>query len=67
MKINEGPIDRIVRVALGVALLALGIFFIKGTLGIVLDVVGAIALITGVTGFCLLYRLFGDFSTLKKN
>ena len=67
MKINEGPIDRIVRVALGVALLALGIFFIKGTLGIVLDVVGAIALITGVTGFSLLYRLFGDFSTLKKN
>jgi hypothetical protein len=67
MKINEGPIDRIVRVALGVALLALGIFVVRGTLGIVLDVVGAIALVTGVTGFCLLYRLFGDFTTVKKN
>jgi uncharacterized RDD family membrane protein YckC len=67
MKINEGPIDRIIRIALGVALLALGVFVVKGTLGIVLDVVGAIALITGVTGFCLLYRLFGGFGTLKKS
>jgi hypothetical protein len=67
MKLNEGPIDRIVRVALGIVLLGLGIFVVKGTLGIVLDVVGAIALITGAVGFCLLYRLFGDFNTLKKS
>jgi hypothetical protein len=25
-----------------------------------------IALVTGVTGFCLLYKLFGSFSTAKK-
>jgi hypothetical protein len=34
-------------------------------LGIVLDVLGVIAVVTAATGFCLLYRLFGDFSTKK--
>lgn len=65
MKVNEGTVDRVVRVILGVVLLGVGLFVVKGTLGIVLDVLGAVALITGITGFCLLYRLFGDFSTKK--
>jgi hypothetical protein len=65
MKVNEGTVDRIVRIVLGVVLLGVGLFVVKGTLGIVLDVVGVVALVTGITGFCLLYRLFGDFSTKK--
>jgi hypothetical protein len=58
MKINESMVDRIIRGVLGLVLLAL--FFtntVAGTLGIVLAVVGAIALITGVVGFCPLYSL----------
>jgi len=66
MKMNEGTIDRVVRIVLGVVLLYIGIMVVGGVWGIVLDVIGAVALITGATGFCLLYKLFGDFTTAKK-
>jgi hypothetical protein len=67
MKMNEGTIDRVVRIVLGVVLLYVGLMVLAGTtLGIVLDVLGAVALVTGATGFCLLYKLFGNFSTAKK-
>lgn len=66
MKVNEGGIDRIIRVALGLVLLGVGVFAVKGTLSVVLDVLGVIAIVTGVTGFCLVYKLLGNFSTTKK-
>jgi hypothetical protein len=51
---------------LGAVLLYVGFFVLAGTpLGIVLDVLGVIGVVTAATGFCLLYRLFGDFSTKK--
>ena len=65
MKMNEGTVDRVVRVVLGIALLYIGYFVVGGFWGIVLDVLGVIALVTGLVGFCLLYRLFGNFSTKK--
>ena len=58
MKTNESSLDRIIRVVLAVVLFAL--YFtntVTGTLGIVFIVLGAIALITGVVGFCPLYAL----------
>lgn len=58
MKVNESMADRGIRVVLGLVLLAL--YFsgvVAGTLGIVLAVVGAIALLTGLVGFCPLYSL----------
>jgi uncharacterized membrane protein HdeD (DUF308 family) len=61
---NESNVDRVIRIILGVLLLVLGIFVYKGTLGIILDIIGAISLFTGLTGFCLLYKLFG-ISTIK--
>ena len=66
MKVNENTVDRIVRVVLGVVLLGVGVFVVKGTLGIVLDVIGVVAIVTGITGFCLLYKVLGNFSTVKK-
>ncbi len=58
MKINESGLDRLIRVVLGVVLLALFAFgVVSGTLGVVFVVVGAVALITGVVGFCPLYTL----------
>ena len=57
---NEGTTDRIVRVVVGAAALAAGFAVgISTGGGIALAVVGAIALITGATGFCPLYRVFG--------
>jgi len=58
MKTNESGLDRIVRVVLGIVLLAL--YFtnvVAGGLGILFIVLGAIALLTGVVGFCPLYSL----------
>jgi hypothetical protein len=66
MKINEGTIDRVIRVMLGVALVYIGYTLGGGVWSVVLYVLGAVAFITGLTGFCLIYRLFGNFSTAKK-
>lgn len=59
-KINEGSADRVIRVVLGIVLLAL--YFmgtVTGTLGWVALVVGVIALATGAVGFCPLYAVLG--------
>jgi hypothetical protein len=60
MKSNEGPIDRIIRAVVGVAVL-LGAFAIgSGSVAFVLLlVVGAILLATAAVGFCPLYRMLG--------
>lgn len=58
MKINESKFDRIIRVLIGVALVALNLLqVVSGPLGVVSLVLGAILLITGVVGFCPLYAL----------
>ena len=64
MKQNENTTDRIIRLVAGVILLAAGLYFTSGTLAIVLDTLGVVALFTAATGFCLLYKLFG-LSTKK--
>ena len=64
-KSNESNWDRILRVVLGVVLLALGWGgVVTGTWGWVLRIVGFIPLLTGLVGWCGLYALFG-FSTRK--
>lgn len=58
MQINEGTVDRVIRVivALVAGFLALSA---SGAAATILWIVAAILLITGVVGFCPLYRLFG--------
>jgi len=69
MKTNEGGADRIVRVVLG--LIALGLAFVEfevmagNLLGIVIAALGAIALFTGIFGFCPAYKICG-LSTSKE-
>jgi len=61
---NESRFDRIIRIVLGIVFVVAAI----GTHGgwsILLYVLGIIALLTGLTGFCLVYRLFG-INTRKK-
>jgi hypothetical protein len=68
-KQNEGILDRIVRVTLGLVFLPAGLFLFGGlqgsVLGLVIAGIGGLALITGLTGFCPLYVPFG-ISTLEK-
>lgn len=58
-KRNEANWDRVGRVVLGLALLALGLFVVDGTLGVVLAVVAFVPLLTGALGSCPLYSVFG--------
>jgi general stress protein CsbA len=60
MKANEGSVDRIVRLVLGVILILAA--YLSGqcsTLTWVVGIVGAIALITGAIGWCGLYAVLG--------
>jgi hypothetical protein len=62
---NESSVDRIIRVVVGLALLALGWGgIVTGGFGIFLKVIGFVPLLTGIVGFCPLYSLF-KFSTKK--
>jgi Inner membrane protein YgaP-like, transmembrane domain len=62
--LNEGEWDRGVRMLGGTLMFGLGWSLATGTPGIVLMGLGAIALITGIAGWCPAYALFG-FSTRK--
>jgi hypothetical protein len=64
-KINESPLDRVIRAVLSLVLLLLGIFVASGVFHIVLIILGAILGITAITGFCLLYSILG-VCTLKE-
>jgi len=55
---NEGTVDRIIRVVTGVALLALGWSeIVTGTLGTVFKVLGFVPLVTSLVGWCPLYAI----------
>ncbi|MDE2343610.1 MAG: DUF2892 domain-containing protein [Betaproteobacteria bacterium] len=63
MNVNEGGLDRVVRVVVGLVLIALAATGKVGAWGWI----GVVPLLTGLMGFCPAYKLFG-FSTcpLKK-
>jgi len=60
MKTNVGSTDKIIRIIVGIILLAAGLLVSMGlVLKIIFIAVGIINLVTAFTGFCLLYTLFG--------
>lgn len=61
---NEGVWDRVVRILAGILLGYAGWMTWPGTLSVVILVVGALALVTGVVGWCPAYALF-NCSTKK--
>ncbi|MGZ2369616.1 YgaP family membrane protein [Ancylomarina sp. YFZ004] len=66
MKKNMGPIDRILRSIVAIALIVLFIMdIITGTIGIVVVVFASIMLISAIIGNCPPYALMG-FNTCKK-
>lgn len=54
MKMNEGKVDRAVRIVLGLAIIGAGVAF-----GSWWGAVGLIGVGTGVVGYCPLYSVFG--------
>ena len=66
MKQNESNVDRIIRAVAGVVLIFLGFSgAFSGGLAVVVGVVGAVLLFTGVLGFCPIYAAL-KIGTLKK-
>ena len=62
--VNEAAWDRLFRIVLGVVLLVVGFGFVGGTAGIIIGIVALVPLLTGLSGWCPLYSLFG-FRTNK--
>jgi len=56
---NESSLDKNIRLGVGVVALLLGIFAFTGALQIVALIIGALGIFTGLTGFCLIYKLLG--------
>jgi hypothetical protein len=55
MNRNEGTLDRALRIIIGLGLLSLTVFGPKTGWGLI----GLVPLLTGLTGHCPAYRLFG--------
>jgi hypothetical protein len=63
---NQANWDRIARVVLGIVLLYLGFGgVVAGGFGIVLNIIGVIALVTGLAGWCPIYAI-AKFRTNKE-
>lgn len=58
---NEGAVDRALRVALGLLLVSLAVTVPSAWWAWI----GVVPLITGITGFCPLYRVFGVSSCAR--
>ena len=55
MKVNESPIERVLRVVVGIGILSLAFVGPKTPWAYV----GIVPLVTGIVGMCPLYALFG--------
>lgn len=65
---NEGPLDRALRTAAGAVLVASGTLFpvIHNPVFLGTAAVGVVLLVTGLVGFCPLYKLVGLSTTGKE-
>jgi hypothetical protein len=57
IRVNEGSLDRLVRLIAAGVLIGIGLGVLRGPGGIAMAVIGVIPLLTGLTGFCPLYTL----------
>jgi len=66
MKSNESILDRVIRVTLGGGTVALAYRVITNWWCVFLYTLGIVLIITGLTGFCTFYELFG-YSSKKSD
>ncbi len=67
MNINMGKIDRVVRIAVALAIAVL-IYFkvLTGALAIILGIIGGVFVLTSIVGTCPIYLPFGLSTKGKK-
>lgn len=66
MTSNVGGIDRILRIVVGLALVALALGLIPGVAPSIWGWIGVVPLLTGIVGWCPPYALFGLNTCAKK-
>lgn len=66
MEKNVGKVDKVLRIAIGLILLVLGLFFTGGWFAKVLIILGFIGLVTGFAAKCPVYAVF-KVNTAKKS
>jgi len=59
VKFMASPAGRITRIVAGLVLVALGLWVITGTGGIIVAVIGLVPLVAGLFDFCVFAPLFG--------
>ncbi len=59
MKKNEGTADRVIRIIVGIVLLIWAFAGLSGAGAWIAGIIGAILLVTGLTGYCALYSVLG--------
>lgn len=63
--VNEGTIDRVLRVIVGLGLIVLALGYIPGMAATPLGWIGVVPLVTGLIGWCPAYSIFG-ISTCRR-
>jgi uncharacterized membrane protein len=66
VEVNTGRVERVVRVVGGIALAVLGLFVLKGVLGVLLALVGAVLVFSGSIGFCHVRKFLGSLGGSKR-
>lgn len=59
VKFLASPAGRLVRIVAGIVLVAVGLFVLQNSGGIVLAVIGLVPLLAGLLDFCVFAPLFG--------
>ncbi|MHB8624768.1 MAG: YgaP family membrane protein [Aggregatilineales bacterium] len=59
IKFLASPAGRLVRIIAGIVLVAVGLFVMQNTAGIVLAVIGLVPLLAGLLDVCIFAPLFG--------
>ncbi|HVU14504.1 MAG TPA: DUF2892 domain-containing protein [Phototrophicaceae bacterium] len=54
------PVGRILRIVLGIAIFAVGLFYIAGVPGVIVMALGFVPILAGILDFCLFAPLFGE-------
>jgi len=65
MGTNLGTLDRAIRGLGGIILVVAGLFVVKGLIGILLGLVGAVLIFSATVGFCHVYKVL-HIRTSKK-
>jgi len=56
---NVGPMDRCLRICIGITLIIVGAFYVKGTMGTVLFILSVPLILSAIFGVCPGYSILG--------